>query len=122
MSYKLNQAVLGNTAVKLVGKVAHHSKEAMSKEMNVSINAFDELGKGQFLLKTSSKPVPLFLQNSNALIVKRGKQGREWKKNSLYLRDVDAKTSVDNQRAQFGSPIPASHVYIRPRENVNNQE
>lgn len=56
MDVSLTRAILGNTAVKGIGKAGNHSIQHMAREMGVSPDFFHGLGVGEFICQSEDNP------------------------------------------------------------------
>lgn len=106
--------------MKIIGKTGHHSRLTLAKEMGVDDSELLQLQTGSFFLKTSGMFSPIMFQNTKALLVPMGKEGKEWHRNSLYLDDDAWIQRYRDQQKQFGAPLGHDQIFL-PTIEQNHQ-
>ena len=103
MSTKLQNAILGNTEVKLCGKASHHSAQVMSRNMHAQMDDFRDLGKGKFLVKSGNSPALRVQFTDGHVGLKTACDDREWeRRRNFFLKRycVEAETTATTATTQ----------------------
>lgn len=80
MSPQLQRLILGNSAVKLMGKGGAHNTSLMAREMNADLSELLPLQTGTFILKSGSHPPVRLHVPDEYLDDRSAMSGREWAK------------------------------------------
>lgn len=115
MDLSLTRAILGNTAVKGIGKAGNHSIQHMAREMGVSPEFFHGLGVGQFICQSEDNP-PVRIQFTDKYIgdktimsPEQWEEMKQWMISRYYVTESMAPAAQPND-PQYAEEIAGSHV------------
>jgi hypothetical protein len=96
MNSELTNAVMGNTAIKMLGRSGAHSMRQLSEEMRVPVSFFDGLAVGEFVMQSGHRPPLKFRCTAQYLDPKTQMSATEWQQ------------VLDWQKSKYGATSPST--------------